>query len=112
MRTIQGTGIYDGIPVTLCADGCTHDRELFTDLKERERKMVEAWILTNIEPRVSANKHHTSYGIKHLLERDTGIYMTNNAFKDAMLHCGFYPVDETALNWWYCISEKSKAFKK
>ena len=54
---------------------------------------------------------HTSYGLKHYLEHDTGIYVTNNAFKDAMLICGFEPADPHELNWHYCISEKSPVFK-
>ena len=45
-----------------------------------------------------------------MLERDTDIYMTNNQFKDAMLACGFLPVNERELNWHYCISRKSPAF--
>ena len=47
---------------------------------------------------------------KHMLERDTDIYMTNNQFKDAMLACGFLPVNERELNWHYCISRRSPAF--
>ena len=50
--------------------------------------------------------------MKHLLERDTKIYMTNNQFKDAMLLCGYEPVDERLLNWNYRISKKSLAFKR
>ena len=33
--------------------------------------------------------------------------MTNNQFKEAMLICGFKPVDETELNWYYRIDRKS-----
>ena len=45
-----------------------------------------------------------------MLERDTGIYMTNNQFKDAMLACDFLPMNERELNWHYCISRRSPAF--
>lgn len=31
---------------------------------------------------------YTSYGIKHILQSNTGIYLTNNEFKDAILLCG------------------------
>ena len=54
--------------------------------------------------------HDLNIGIKHLLERDTGIYLTNNEFKDAMLQAGYEPVDPNELNWHYRISKKSKAF--
>ena len=50
--------------------------------------------------------------MKHLLEHDTKIYLTNNEFKDAMMICGFEPMDPDMLNWIYCISAKSPAFKR
>lgn len=37
--------------------------------------------------------------MKHLLEHDTGIYLTNNEFKDAMLLAGYQPVNPNSLNW-------------
>lgn len=88
------------------------DPDLVTDMTEEEQKKVMVWIHENILPRRTPLLCHSSYGIKHLLERDTKIYMTNNQFKDAMLLCGFYPVDERRLNWNYCISKKSPAFKR
>lgn len=89
-----------------------NDTELLTDMKEDFQKKVMEWIRENIQPRKTPLLTHSSYGIKHLLERDTGIYMTNNQFKDAMLLCGYYPVDEYKLNWNYRISKKSKAFER
>ena len=68
-------------------------------------------ILINIMPRRTPNENHTSYGIKHILERDTGVYVTNNQMKDAMLGCGFEPRKVDELNWAFCISEKSPAFR-
>lgn len=88
------------------------DTRLVTDMTEEEQEKVMAWIHENILPRKTPLLTRSSYGIKHLLERDTKIYMTNNQFKDAMLLCGFYPVDERLLNWNYCISKKSPAFKR
>lgn len=89
-----------------------YDTALFTDMTKEEQETVTAWIHENIRPRKTPLLCRTSYGIKHLLERDTKIYMTNNQFKDAMLICGFYPVDEKLLNWNYCISKKSPAFTR
>lgn len=88
------------------------DIALVTDMANEEREKAMAWIHENILPRKSPLLARSSYGIKHLLERDTGIYMTNNQFKDAMLLCGFEPVDERRLNWNYRISEKSPAFRR
>lgn len=73
---------------------------------------VMDWISENISPRKTPLTSHTSYGIKHLLERDTGIYLTNNEFKDAMLQAGYEPIDADALNWCHRISKKSRAFKQ
>lgn len=86
------------------------DAGLITDRPKEEQRVVFDWIYENIRPIKSPNKHHTSYGIKHILERDTGIYLTNNEFKDAMMQCFYNPVDADELNWCYCISEKSPAF--
>lgn len=88
------------------------DTALVTDMTMEEQEKVMSWIHENILPRKTPLLTKSSYGIKHLLERDTKIYMTNNQFKDAMLLCGFYPVDERLLNWNYCISKKSPAFKR
>lgn len=87
------------------------DHELFSDMRPDEQERIRVWIRQNIVPRKNACHGHTSYGIKHLLERDTGIYMTNNQFKDAMLVAGYEPVNPRELNWEYRISRKSPCFK-
>ena len=88
------------------------DDNLLSDLAEDRQAVVLAWIRNNLRPRKTPNLYHTSYGLKHVLERDTGIYVTNNQFKDAMLICGYHPRDANKLNWQYCISEKSPCFKR
>ena len=88
------------------------DAGLITDKPVEEQQQVMAWIRRNIPPRKTENQRHTSYGIKHILQHDTGIYLTNNEFKDAMMLAGYQPVDENALNWTYGISEKSVAFQR
>lgn len=77
------------------------DGGLITDHRIEDILAVSEWIKENLEPcgYVMANK--TSYGLKHLLEGDTGIYLTNNEFKDALWLAGFRPIDENALNWKY-----------
>lgn len=87
------------------------DTALFGDLPKETQNIVLKWIRQNIIPRKTPLQYKwSSYGIKHCLQAMTNIYVTNNQFKDAMLLCGFYPVDETEVNWHYCISEKSPAF--
>ncbi|MBN4083809.1 hypothetical protein JXZ92_03210 [Mycoplasma sp. CSL10137] len=87
------------------------DDELIADIDEKKQEIVFNWIDENIMPRKTKLETITSYGIKHLLQKDTGIYLTNNQFKDAMMHCGYKPVNPNELNWTYRISKKSKAFR-
>lgn len=88
------------------------DSALITDCLQEEIDTVCNWIKDNIYPRKTPLLDYTSYGIKHILENDTGIYLTNNQFKDAMLLCGYEPVDPDELNWSYCISKRSPAFDR
>ena len=88
------------------------DADLITSHPEDEQEIIMDWIVNNLYPRKTPNYDRTSYGLKHLLERDTGIYLTNNEFKDAMLFCGFEPNNPDELNWTYCISKKSPAFRR
>lgn len=88
------------------------DTGLITSQPADVREEVFGWIRENIVPRKTANRRHSSYGMKHILEKDTRIYLTNNEFKDAMMLCGYMPVNENSLNWNYRISERSPAFKR
>ena len=108
--------IKNGRPYTLNHSICDQelhiDDSLFTDLSEDMQVICKKWVEDNIVSRKTKNDRHSSYGIKHDLERDTGIYMTNNQFKDLMLICGYQPVDPNEVNWFYRISEKSPAFSR
>ena len=86
------------------------DCELVTDLPEQERETVLAWIRQNLAFKSGNEVHSTSYGMKHILESDTHIYLTNNQFKDAMLACGFEPVKANKLNWTFHLDRHSPAF--
>jgi hypothetical protein len=84
----------------------------FDKLSPEEQLTLSSWVATYLEPIKSFNERHTSYGLKHLFESsEEGFYITNGAFKGAMLDCGFRVKDETALNWAFNVSEKSRAFK-
>ena len=87
------------------------DDRLITDKPKEDREIAMKWIAENIRPRKMPLMERTSYGIKHILQHDTGLYLTNNEFKDAMLLSGYEPVDPNELNWNYCISKKSPAFE-
>ena len=88
------------------------DEALITEHSDEEIAAVDEWIRKNVRTSKKILHGHTSYGMKHMLEHDTGIYLTNNEFKDAMMMCGFEPVDPNMLNWTYRISAKSPAFKQ
>ena len=45
----------------------------------------------------------SSYTMKHDFERATGIYVSNGAFKGAMLAAGYEPVDWDELNWTFRV---------
>jgi len=84
----------------------------FDELSEAEQEKVLAWIQANVQPRETPLEGHTSYGMKHVLQHRTNIYVTNNQFKEAMLLCGFYPVCIDELNWRYSISKASPIFQE
>lgn len=70
------------------------------------------WIDENILPRKNAMRSMTSYGLKHIMERDIGLYVSNTSFKEAMLIKGYEPVNPGELNWFFCISKKSPCMIK
>lgn len=100
--------IKDGRPYT--NENGSVDDGLMSGKDDATQKAVFGWIDLFLDSRKNFNRLHTSYGLKHLLQSSTGIYLTNNEFKDAMMSCGYLPEDPDALNWVYAISEKSLAF--
>lgn len=82
--------------------GCIDDG-LITDKSADAIEAVSSWIRENIRPARKILQGRTSYGLKHALEHDTGVYLTNNEFKDALFLAGFKPVREDELNWRYRI---------
>ncbi len=81
-----------------------------TELTAAEQEQILSWIDENIISRKTVNDRISSYGLKHIMTHDTGIYVTNNQFKHAMLLKGYEPYHDYELNWQYCISSKSLAF--
>jgi len=64
--------------------------------------------------RKTVNRLHTSYGYKHMAEKDIGEYVTNGCFIAAAVHCGFdySPCADNSPNVWFNISEKSLGIKR
>lgn len=100
--------LKNGRPYSI-ENGSVDDR-LITDEPKVIQDAVYEWITRYLIPRKTPLLIRSSYGIKHILQSDTGIYLTNNQFKDAMMHCGYDPIDPDTLNWSYCLSKRSPAF--
>lgn len=85
---------------------------------EHFRTIALLWIRRFLWPSEdgAVNTDHTSYGLKHLLERYTGIYLTNDQFKKMMIESGYVPYNEDGkyasdeLNPFYAIDPDSPAF--
>ncbi len=80
------------------------DDGLITSRSDDEIQVVKQWIADNIKVDKEILQNKTSYGLKHLLQHDTGIYLTNNEFKDAMMIAGYHPINPNNLNWEYRIA--------
>lgn len=89
--------IKDGRPYSV--ENGSVDDALITSHSKEEINIVCEWIRSNLIRIKTANYDKSSYSLKHSLETDTGIYLTNNEFKDAMLMCEYEPVNPNELNW-------------
>jgi hypothetical protein len=88
-----------------------NDEFTIVDIPSIELDTVISWIKLNIIPNATPFYEVSSYDLAVALEKETGVYITNNQFKDAMLECGYYPADEGETNWNFCISSVSPAIK-
>jgi hypothetical protein len=72
--------------------------ERFQEMPQEDQETLLRWIRGNVEPARHVGRG-TSYGWKHILQHDTGLYVANGQFKGAMIEAGFEPVDRRELNW-------------
>ena len=84
----------------------------FPDLDDKIRYMTIRWIDHNLKKRKTANKHRTVYGVKHVLQAQTGIYLTESQFAEALLRCGYQLIRKSQRKYvmYVNVSEKSPAF--
>ena len=81
----------------------------YESLKPEHQEILINWIKENFTKRKTANKRiGTSYGLKHVFQKKTGLYVTNGQFKGAMLQCGMIPEagHENKLNWHFRVNQK------
>jgi len=78
------------------------------ELSDIEIKIIDDWIKLNILPQKTVKKKYASYALKLLFEEsEDGFFIANPQFKEAMLRCGFSPVNKNKLNWDFRVSLKS-----
>ena len=106
----MGSRIEHARPVTVHPIRNTVDAETLDTMPKKDIITVLCWIDNNIYADPHCCTIKDSYQLKHMVEADTGVYLTNNQFKHAMLLCGYGPVDASELNWDYCISRDSAIF--
>ncbi len=76
---------------------CPEDHDA---LWREERAVLRAWIAANMRAAKTPDPYRTSYGLKHRFEEsEGGFYLSNGAFKGAMLAAGYEPADKSELNW-------------
>jgi len=73
-------------------------------MEQEQQEHLIAWIRAAIKPASRVAQHaQSSYGLKHVYEHGTGVYVTNGEFKGAMIACGLLPTDPEARNPVYRI---------
>jgi hypothetical protein len=82
-------------------------------LTKQEHDILYDWITVNLIPTKTFNDRKTSYGLKHIFERDDcGFYIDNDDFKNIMLEHGFKVKNPNDTNWIFNISKRSPALLK
>lgn len=103
--------IVDGHPITKNQNNAV-DSAIFSELSPEDQEKVNEWIKEKLIRRTTPNYRRTSYYLRILVTKATGVLLSNNQFKDAMLQQGYDPIAVNACYWNFCISEKSPALRK
>ena len=106
-----GIMIKNGVPVTVETGSEKIDADLLHDLPYDEIARIGDWIKENIRHADAHGEAYNSYGLKHRMEREIGIYVTNNQFKHAMLLAGYRPHNPNVLNWEFDIELRKNDIK-
>ena len=108
--------INNRYPITI-VDRYGIDVKLVNDLTEEERIKI-AEVLNKCNKIKTPNKRHTSSELKNMLEKETGVKLTLNQFKDFMIRLRFMPTPVqtkdkySAIEYYYNISERSEFIQK
>ena len=91
--------------------GKGNEPEDYLTLTEEEKAICALWICERLEPpkrKPRACNRLNSYGLKHYLERETDLYVTNGQFKGAMSAAGYEAFDTEDINWTYEVQIKGE----
>lgn len=104
----------------LTYNGVTYNRKMlsrqefekkFSEDRERLLNSTQTFLdtckwLSDVKRIKTINRKHTSYGLKHIVEKDIG-YVSNGVFIAAAIHCGFDFKHDDTPNVMFNMSEKS-----
>lgn len=84
----------------------------FEELSKENQRILLSWV-SQFEKTKTIRHVYTSYGLKHIFEKQSnGFYISNGAFKGAMLKAGFNVDDQRDTNWYFNVSQKSVEISK
>ena len=105
----------EGVGLSSAHGKLTHDERAALLTSNREALLnsgadcakVTAWLAT-VEKAKTVNNRRDSYGLKHVMEAETGEYVSNGVFIAAAIHAGFpYWVEAGSINVPLGIAERS-----
>lgn len=95
-------------PLGVGYDYSHDDPSNFMELTHEEQNTLLSWILDSLVPARSVNYRHNSYETKHDFSNSSlGFYISNGAFKGAMLIAGFTTDNTKQRNWSFNVAEAS-----
>lgn len=83
------------------------DERSFSDIKGEKREIVKEWVSYWLIPGNRVWKKADTYSLKHRLQYDTTVYLTNNQFKEALILCGLTPNSPEGEDWYFKIDKQS-----
>lgn len=86
------------------------DRAHFHELPRPAQELVLRWLRWNLVEVPDINRRHNSGEINHILYERTGQKLTENEFREAMMHIGFFPERTEKREWYFFVDEHSPAF--
>lgn len=83
---------------------------VFPEERNRDPRFEQAldmWVALTLWPIQTINRKHTSYGLKHMCERDIGHYVSDEDMKAALLRAGFRAEEPSGRHWHFNVSGKA-----